>query len=55
MNTTGGFAQLIRVPADWIVHLPENLTLRSAMIFGTSGFTAGLCLNEILNKKWHRA
>lgn len=36
----GGWSQLIRVPAEWIVALPENLTLRQAMIYGTAGFTA---------------
>lgn len=44
MNTPGGFGQYIRVPADWIVPLPDGLTLRESMIFGTAGFTAGLSL-----------
>ena len=42
MNTAGGFGQYIRVPAGWVVPLPEKLTLREAMIYGTAGFTAGL-------------
>ena len=42
MNTSGGFAAFIRVPADWVVPLPKNLSLRESMIFGTAGFTAGL-------------
>jgi len=42
MNTSGGFAQYIRVPASWVVKLPEGLTLRESMIYGTAGFTAGL-------------
>jgi putative YhdH/YhfP family quinone oxidoreductase len=41
MNTAGGFGQYIRVPAKWVVKLPENLTLKEAMIYGTAGFTAG--------------
>lgn len=36
----GGWSELIRVPSEWIVALPENLTLRQAMIYGTAGFTA---------------
>lgn len=36
----GGWSELIRVPDEWIVALPENLTLRQAMIYGTAGFTA---------------
>lgn len=39
-NTPGGFGEYIRVPGDWIVPLPEGLTLRESMILGTAGFTA---------------
>jgi acrylyl-CoA reductase (NADPH) len=42
MNTDGGFEQFIRVPEDWAVMLPENLTMKEAMIFGTAGLTAGM-------------
>lgn len=42
MNTAGGFGEYIRVPADWIIPLPDGLTLRESMIYGTAGFTAGL-------------
>src|SRR5512145_1854668 len=35
----GGFAELLRVPADWVVPLPPGLTLRRSMILGTAGFT----------------
>jgi acrylyl-CoA reductase (NADPH) len=42
MNTAGGFGQLIRVPADWVVPLPLGLSLRDAMVYGTAGFTAAL-------------
>lgn len=39
MNTAGGFGQYIRVPARWVMKLPDGLTAREAMIFGTGGFT----------------
>ncbi|EKD40514.1 MAG: hypothetical protein ACD_75C00026G0006 [uncultured bacterium] len=42
MNTSGGFAEYIRVPAAWVVPLPAGLDLRESMIFGTAGFTAGM-------------
>jgi len=42
MNTSGGFAEYIRVPAAWVVPLPANLSLRQSMIYGTAGFTAAL-------------
>ncbi len=44
MNTPGGFGEYIRVPADWIVKLPENLSLKESMIIGTAGLTAAISL-----------
>lgn len=46
MNTNGGFAEYVLVPAEWIVPLPNGLTLKEAMILGTAGFTAALCVDE---------
>ena len=43
-NIDGGFSELVKVPAGWVIPLPKNLTLHEAMIYGTAGFTAGLCL-----------
>ena len=40
MNTSGGFGEYIRVPAEWIVPLPQNLSLLQSMIIGTAGYTA---------------
>ncbi|MFZ0456722.1 MAG: YhdH/YhfP family quinone oxidoreductase [Ignavibacteriaceae bacterium] len=47
MNTPGGFAEYIRVPADWIVKLPQNLSLKESMIIGTAGFSAALALDKL--------
>lgn len=49
MNTHGGFSEYIRVPSEWAVPLPEGLTLRESMIFGTAGFTAGLSVYRLVN------
>jgi putative YhdH/YhfP family quinone oxidoreductase len=49
MNTDGGFSEFIRVPADWVVRKPEDLSLKQAMIYGTAGFTAGLSVERLLN------
>ena len=38
----GGYAGYVRVPGDWVVPLPEGLSLFEAMAFGTAGFTAAL-------------
>lgn len=40
----GGYAELARVPGDWLVPLPEGLTMRQSMAIGTAGFTAMLCV-----------
>ncbi|ELQ6169702.1 MDR family oxidoreductase [Cronobacter dublinensis] len=43
-NHWGGLAETARVKADWLVPLPEGLDGRQAMIIGTAGFTAMLCV-----------
>lgn len=48
MNTYGGLADYIRVPASWLIKRPAGLSLREAMILGTAGFTAGLCVQKLL-------
>ena len=40
----GGYAGYVRVPADWIVPIPEGLSEFEAMALGTAGFTAGLAI-----------
>lgn len=43
----GGYAEYARVPADWLVPLPQGLTLREAMALGTAGFTAALAIHRL--------
>ncbi|OGO58775.1 MAG: quinone oxidoreductase [Chloroflexi bacterium RBG_16_72_14] len=38
----GGYAELARLPAGWVVPTPEGLTARDAMAIGTAGFTAAM-------------
>lgn len=47
MNTSGGFGQYIRVPTSWVVMLPQGLTLKESMSYGTAGFTAALALYKL--------
>ncbi|MDR6353823.1 acrylyl-CoA reductase (NADPH) [Pseudomonas psychrotolerans] len=47
MNTAGGFGQYIRVPAAWVIRRPDNLGLREAMVLGTAGLTAALCVEKL--------
>ncbi len=41
----GGYAELVRVPADWVVRRPESMTAFDAMTIGTAGFTAALAIH----------
>lgn len=50
MNTSGGFADYIRVPAAWVVKKPAGLGLKEAMIYGTAGFTAALSVYKLMNQ-----
>lgn len=43
----GGFSQMARIPADWIVPLPEGLTLKESMELGTAGLTAGISIKKL--------
>lgn len=47
MNTPGGFGRYIRVPSSWVVLLPEELSLKEAMVIGTAGFTAGISITRL--------
>src|SRR6266404_152514 len=40
----GGFAQLARVKSEWLLPLPQGLTLKRAMQIGTAGLTAMFCV-----------
>ena len=44
---TGGFAEYARVPGKWLVHIPETMSMREAMIWGTAGFTAALAVEKL--------
>lgn len=46
--SNGGFSQLIRVPADWVYLLDKSIDPRTAMIFGTAGFTAAASVKKII-------
>jgi len=43
-NRWGGYAQKTRVPADFLVPLPDDLTTRQAMAVGTAGLTSMLAV-----------
>ncbi|KAA9014484.1 NADPH:quinone oxidoreductase family protein [Niallia endozanthoxylica] len=43
----GGYSEYARIPGDWIVPLPEGLTLKEAMVYGTAGLTAALSIQRL--------
>lgn len=48
METDGGWGQLVRVPSEWALRLPDGLSLRDSMALGTAGFTAGLSVLKLV-------
>ncbi|MGC3971800.1 MAG: YhdH/YhfP family quinone oxidoreductase [Pirellulales bacterium] len=46
-NTWGGMAGYIRIPANWAVKLPDGLSTRDAMLYGTAGLTAAQCVEAL--------
>jgi putative YhdH/YhfP family quinone oxidoreductase len=47
VNHPGGYAELARVPGDWVVELPAGLTAKEAMALGTAGFTAAQSIERL--------
>ncbi|GGE09018.1 putative quinone oxidoreductase YhfP [Marinithermofilum abyssi] len=43
----GGFSQIARVPGDWVIPLPQGLTLKEAMVLGTAGFTSAMSVQRL--------
>ncbi len=48
-NHDGGYAEYVRVPGDWVVPLPQGMSLYDAMALGTAGFEAALALQRMEN------
>ena len=51
MSVFGGFGELVQIPDQWVIHLPDNLSLLNSMSLGTAGLTAGACVKKILEAK----
>ena len=48
MNTHGGHAEYVKVPASWVARIPDAITDKEIMTFGTAGLTAALSVNELI-------
>ncbi|NLJ17660.1 MULTISPECIES: YhdH/YhfP family quinone oxidoreductase [Globicatella] len=49
VSTTGGYSEYVSVDSDWAVKVPEGMTTKEAMIYGTAGFTAAYALLSLIN------
>jgi acrylyl-CoA reductase (NADPH) len=49
MNTNGGHAQFVKIPASWVARIPDAITDKEIMTFGTAGLTAALSINELID------
>ncbi len=47
MNTDGGYAEYIRIPATWAVKKPLELSSFETMALGTAGITAATALYKM--------
>ena len=43
----GGYSEYVRAPGDWLIRLPDGMTLRDSMAIGTAGFTAALAVDAM--------
>ena len=48
MNSNGGHAQFVKIPASWVARIPDAISDREIMTFGTAGLTAALSVNELI-------
>ena len=49
MNTNGGHAEFVKIPADWVARIPDAISDKEIMTFGTAGLTAALSINELID------
>lgn len=45
----GGYSQKMRVQSDWLIRKPEVFSSEQAMAIGTAGYTAMLCVQQLLD------
>lgn len=50
VSQNGGLSEVQVVPADWVVKLPQGLTTKQAMTYGTAGFTAALAIDSLVQQ-----
>ena len=48
MNSDGGHAQFVKIPASWVARIPDSISDKEIMTFGTAGLTEALSVNELI-------
>jgi putative YhdH/YhfP family quinone oxidoreductase len=48
MNTNGGHAEFVKVPSSWVARIPDAISAKEIMTFGTAGLTAALSISELI-------
>jgi putative YhdH/YhfP family quinone oxidoreductase len=48
MNSDGGHSEFVKVPASWVARIPDAISDKEIMTFGTAGLTAALSVNELI-------
>ena len=43
----GGYSEYVRASGDWLIPLPDGMSLRDTMAIGTAGFTAALAVDAM--------
>jgi alcohol dehydrogenase len=51
MNAHGGLSEYICVPKEWVIEIPEALSTRAAMEWGTAGLTAAMAVDALLSNQ----
>ena len=51
MSIFGGFGEIVHLPGNWVVKMPEKLDFLSSMSYGTAGLTAAACIKKISDAK----
>ena len=44
----GGYSELLEVPAGWVYRIPQTMSVRQVMVYGTAGFTAAQSIDQLL-------
>ena len=50
LNTSGGFADFIRIPSSWAIKIDKKIDKENIMAFGTAGLTGALAVEKILSR-----